>query len=145
MQELPPDYVAELYRQSAFVSAVLGGFAVAFLGTLLGTPPERKSGTWATGFAVAAAVFFVVATFASTVIVLDVARLGITDFDYSNWPAATVRSKGVSDTTYFLGIYSLLLAVGVSGWTRSRRTGIISSVLAALGVVLLSVVVAGII
>ncbi len=144
LTDLPPDYVAELHRQAAFVSAVLGGFAAAFVGALLTTDSEKQVGTWAVGFAAASSVLFIVATFGSSVVVLDVLRLGITDFDFANWPASTVSAKSKADLTYFLGIYTLIVAIGMSGWTRSRATGIVTTAVSAVGFLLLTSVVRGI-
>lgn len=83
MAELPPEFVTEMYRQTAFIGAVLGGFATAFLGALVAMDRGKASGVWAIGFATASAVAFVVTTFGGTVVALEAARHGITSFDYS--------------------------------------------------------------
>jgi len=54
--------MAEYYRQFAFVSSVLAGFAFAFYGTLLVAARERKAGAWAAFLAVAASVAFLPVT-----------------------------------------------------------------------------------
>lgn len=139
MPDVPPDYIAELYRQIAFISAVFGGFAAAFLGTLLASASEQRLGTYAVGFAAAAAVLFIVGTIGSTFTLLDVLRLDIQAFDAATWPGSTLRTKIVADLSSVLGMYALILAVGLSGWTRSRATGQVTAAVAAVGVVLLSV------
>jgi hypothetical protein len=45
--------MAEYYRQFAFVSSVLAGFAFTFYGTLLVAEREHRAGKWAAFFAVA--------------------------------------------------------------------------------------------
>ena len=46
--------MAEFYRQFAFVSSVLAGFAFTFYGTLLVAAREHRAGAWAAFLAVAA-------------------------------------------------------------------------------------------
>jgi len=50
--------MAEFYRQFAFVSSVLAGFAFTFYGTLLVAEREHRAGAWAAFLAVAASVAF---------------------------------------------------------------------------------------
>ena len=142
MPDVPPDYVAEMYRQTAFVSAVLGGFAVAFLGALLASAAERRVVTTAIGFTAAAAVLFAVGTLASVFLLLDVLRLGIRSFDFSQWSGSAFRTKTIADTALFAGVYALVVGVGLSGWARSRQTGRVTATVAAAGFVLLSLVLA---
>ena len=141
MQEFSPDYVAELHRQTAFGAAILGGFAVTFLSALLSAfAPDRRIGTWAVGFTAAAAVLLIVATLAATVGLLSVQSLGLNHFDFARWPAATVRAKWVGDVSFFAGICVLLVGIGLSGWVRSRTTGIVTGIVAGVGLVLLIVI-----
>jgi hypothetical protein len=58
--------MAEFYRQFAFVSSVLAGFAFTFYGTLLVAAREHRAGTWAAFFAVAASVAFLPVTLGMT-------------------------------------------------------------------------------
>src|SRR5215831_8348464 len=58
--------MAELFRQFAFVSSVLAGFAFAFYGTLLVAAREHRAGAWAAFFAVAASVAFLPVTLGMT-------------------------------------------------------------------------------
>ena len=67
----PVALVAEQHRQMAFGAAILGGFAVTFLSALLtASAPERRVGTWTIGATTEAAVLLIVATVASTLLLL---------------------------------------------------------------------------
>lgn len=143
MEELPTEYLAELYRQITFLSAVLGGFAIAFMGTLLTLTSDNKSVSrtiWLTAFA---ATVLIVSTFSSIVVLLDIVRLGITSMDASEWPAETLRSKNIADLSSFAGMYALLIAIGLSGKIRDKKTGIVTAAIAFLGFTLLTIVLWG--
>ena len=143
MDEIPVEYVAELYRQIAFLSAVLGGFAITFLGTLLTLNNVDKTVDRTIWVSAIAATLLVVSTFASVVTLLDVIRVGITSFDINEWPAETVRSKNIASLTSFTGMYALLVTIGLSGRIRNRKTGIFTAVIAFLGIMLLTIVFVG--
>lgn len=143
MAEIPPDFVTELHRQTAFIAAVLGGFATAFLGALVAMDRGNRVGTWAIGFATASAVAFVVTTFSATVVMLDLVRDGITNFDFSRWRPTTYRAKWVADIGLSTGMFSLLLSITLSGWVRSPATGILTTIIGGAGLVVLGVVAAG--
>ncbi len=139
MQELPAEYVPELYRQTAFLSAVLGGFSIAFLGTLLTLTLERKVINWTIWILAFAATSLIVATFASIGVLLDIVRLGITSFDFATWPADTLRTKAIADSCMIFGMYALVIAVGFSGSIRDKQTGIVTALLSLIGLALLTI------
>ena len=131
MQPLAPEYLAELGRQIATLSAFLGGFAAAFY--VMADRSHRIAG-WAAGSAAIAAAAFVVAVVAATMLVIALhpgaprigARGGQGGFE-----------RVVAAVTFFMGIYALLASLGLSGWLRSRRLGIATSLgaLVAAGLV----------
>ena len=143
MDALPADFVEELYRQTAFLSAVLGGFAIAFMGALLTLTSESKTVTRTIWIAALAATLLIVATFSSTAVLLDLIRLEITSFNFTEWPASLLRSKSIADSTFFAGMYALLIAIGYSGSIRNKKTGIITGILALFGLILLTIVLRG--
>ncbi|MEM8487062.1 MAG: hypothetical protein AAF564_16030 [Bacteroidota bacterium] len=143
MTDLPPEYVAELYRQIAFLSAVIGGFAIAFMGTLLTLTSQDKTVSRTIWLSALAATSLIVSTFASVVVLLDVIRLGITSFDLSAWPEETLRSKSIAGLASFMGMYVLLIAIGFSGRIRDKKTGIVTAVIAFVGLILLTIVLSG--
>ena len=136
----PVSLVVEQYRQMAFGAAILGGFAVTFLSALLTAyAPERRIGTWAIGATAAAAVLLIVATMASTLLLISAPVYGLT-FDFSAWPSDMYRAKWIAEVSFFLGIAVLFVGIGLSGWARSRATGYITAIAAAVGVVLVLVI-----
>jgi hypothetical protein len=125
----------EISRQLAFLGAFLGGFAATFLATLLVVDSSRRVADWVIGSAAAAACSFVVAVIASvtlTVVLHPEAPANVS-------ASASIGAARVIATLGFgVGIYALLASVGLSGWIRSRRTGLGTSAAAAVGLVLAS-------
>lgn len=133
MQELSPDYLAEIGRQLSTLSAFLGGFAIAFLGTVLGFgKPHPQAGRVAGSAAVAAAAFAVaVMAFTSLIIVLHpMAPANIKQ------TTNTSLARVVAILSFLVGIYALLLSLGMSGWIRSSRLGWLTTIVAALAALL---------
>jgi len=55
-----PELIAEIFRQLAFVSALVGGFAFAFVGVLLVAPLQSRIVSWTAGISMAASAGLVV-------------------------------------------------------------------------------------
>ena len=135
MYELAPAYLVELAQQTAFLSAFLGGLAAVLLQMLLPATGHGRLVATAAGFAAAAAVAFIVALSANMM---------ITSVLHPDAPAYVADSRGipaariVSAATFLLGLYGLLASLGMSGWIRSRATGLTTSVCAGVGAVLIT-------
>jgi hypothetical protein len=137
MQSLSTDYIAELGRQLATLSAFLGGCAAAFLATLLAADrTSRVAGAAAASAAIAAGTF-IVAVVAATLVVMAA---------HPNAPAALTGgsqatvARAVAAFAFAVGIYALLASLGLSGWIRSRRLGRLTSTVAVLAGLLIAAV-----
>ena len=132
MSSLSSEYLAELARQIGFVSAFLGGVAAAFLATLLTLrSPSRMVGRTIVASA-AAAVGFIVSVLGS----LAWLTLLHPDAPKGAGAAGMREAQLLTAVPFAVGILLLMATIGMAGWIRSRRTGLATSVLAALGGVL---------
>jgi small-conductance mechanosensitive channel len=130
MQTLPLDYLAEIARQIAFLSAFLGGFAATSLATLVvANCPKRVVG-WTIGCVAFSASGFVIAVIASVMLAVVLHPNAPSNVAASS---SVTHARVVSVLAFALGIYALLLSLGMSGWIHSRRTGIATSLAAILG------------
>ena len=121
--------MAEAYRQFAFVSSVLGGFAFLFFAAILPVPATHRSAPWAAGTALAAAIGLLTVTLGSTFGAAALANLPV---GASAPPAIAGHHRALS--LMFLGsLYLLLVSFGVSGFIRSRHMGRITVALAVAG------------
>jgi hypothetical protein len=135
MQPGSDEFFAEMGRQIAFLSAFLGGFAATFLGILLQSPSSRRHVGWAAGAAAVASASFILAVVSGTI-------LGVISHPGAPpnipKPSSLWQIHALIFVTFALGIHSVLLSLGLSGWIRSRQLGIVTSVTAFLcGVILL--------
>jgi len=121
--------VAETYRQLAFVSSVLGGFAFLFFAAILPTPATHKSAGWAAGAALASAIGLLTVTLGAT---FSAAALADLPLGAASPPAIAGHHRALS--LLFLGsLYLLLVSFGVSGFIRSRQMGRLTVALAVAG------------
>lgn len=140
VQALPSDYLLEIARQLAFLSAFLGGFAATFLATLLVAGPADRMAGWTIGSAATAACAFIVAVIVSVTLTIVL---------HPSVPANVVAGSSVnaarvaSTLSFGVGVYALLLSVGLSGWIRSPRSGRVTSLAAGIGIALVSWALAG--
>lgn len=135
MQPLPLDYLAKIAQQIAFLSAFLGGFAATFLATLLAVSSPKKIAEWTIGCAAFSAVGFIIAVTGSimmTVVLHPAAPSNVLK------SSSVTHARLISFLAFSVGIYTLLCSMGLSGWIRSRRTGMITSIAALMGVVIVT-------
>src|SRR3954453_8174418 len=129
MRPSDADFVGEIARQLASVSAFLGGFAATFLGILLQSNSPRPHVGWAAGAAAVASASFIIAVIAGTLVALVVnpsAPEGFATPQFLPW------ARQILISSFGLGIYANLLSLGLSGWIRSRSLGIFTSTAALL-------------
>lgn len=133
MNPLLPAYLSDIAAQTGGLSAFLGGFAATFLGTLLAIRARGRIGSIAIGCAAVSSIAFIVAVVGSTAVVAGLHPEG---------PRAGATNMGgpqvVMTLAFLLGLYALLGAIGLSGWTRSRAAGLSTGIAAAIGVLLVT-------
>ncbi len=133
MQTLPDSYLVEIARQFAFLSAFLGGFAATFLATLLVVGSAKRVADWVVGSAATAACSFVVAVIAS--VMLTIALHPDVPSNVASGSSVEI-ARVVSSLGFGAGVIALLVSVGLSGWVRSRQSGIATSTVSFISLVL---------
>jgi hypothetical protein len=131
MTEFTPNYMVAVAEQLSFVSAFLGGISAAMLVTVVVFTAPKKSVNWMISSSATAACSLLVAVVASWRLIIAL------------HPESTISTgKALINILYSamligygVGFLSLLVSVGLSGWLRSRREGVITSVIALVAVV----------
>jgi hypothetical protein len=129
MRPIDSEFIGEIARQLASVSAFLGGFAATFLGILLQSQSSRRHVGWAAGAAAVASASFMIAVIAGTLVGLALnpgAPQGFAAPEFLPW------ARRILLISFALGIYANLLSLGLSGWIRSRSLGFVTSIAALL-------------
>lgn len=123
--------VAELYRQLAFVSALIAGFSLTFLVQLLTAESKLRVVNWTIGFSLAATASMIVCALGWTLSAAVV-------IDPRTQAELASRSSGLGllhprlSLTFIFGILFFLVGLGLCGWVRSRTMGIVSSTIALI-------------
>ncbi|HEY0779822.1 MAG TPA: hypothetical protein VGD56_17785 [Gemmatirosa sp.] len=123
---------AEYFRQFAAVASLLGGFSVAFFGTLLAVPHAHRVIGPAAALALAAAACFLVVTVGNTFAAAAAANPGVLATHAEMRPAILAHVGPIS-ALFLLGVALLLGSLGAAGWARSRTLGLATTLTAALG------------
>lgn len=132
-----PEALADLFRQLAFVGALIGGFAFAFLGVLLTVPSRSRVVEWTAAMAMATVACLLVCVIGWTLMSSQLVM--------PKTPAAIVEESDFSvvmkqlhprlSLLFTFGTFLFLASLGLSGWIRSRALGIVSTVIALLAAV----------
>ncbi len=128
MLELHPEYLAALARQFGFLGAFLGGVSATLFVTLLTLAKPSKVVRWAIGLAAVGAAAFIVTAYMS---------VGVIAQSHPNAPDViaagprTIVQVGMS-LSFAIGTFALLGAIGVSGWSRSKTLGYVTTAVAVL-------------
>ncbi|TDF42260.1 hypothetical protein EYS14_05380 [Alteromonadaceae bacterium M269] len=130
MTELNPSYVTAVAEQLSFVSAFLGGISATILFTIVVFTSPKKSVSWIVSASALAACSLLVAVVASwrlTILLHPDLPISVD----SNVVKVLWASMLIG---YGLGFLSLLASIGLSGWLRSRKTGLITTCIALVAV-----------
>lgn len=119
----------ELFRQMAFITAILGGFAITFLSVLLTAPATHRLVNWIVGATTAAATCFVLSALGSTFSAVIASNSG------DSLPSDVEALHEPLSLLFLAGTVLLFAVLGMSGWIRSRSLGISTTVIAALGLI----------
>ena len=130
MTEINPSYIVAVAEQLAFVCAFLGGVSITILVTIVVFTSQKKSVSWIVTSSAVAACSLLIAVIASwRLIILTHPELPTAVDD------SVVKLLWASMLIgYSIGFLSLLVSIGLSGWLRSKKTGIITSSIAFLAV-----------
>ena len=130
MKELDPNYIVAVAEQLSFVSAFLGGISATILVTIIVFTSKKKSVNWIVSSSALAACSLLIAVVASWRLLIILHPEFPLTVDQS---IVMVLWFGML-IGYSIGFLSLLVSIGLSGWIRSKRDGIITSAIAITAV-----------
>lgn len=133
MQTLTNSYLAKIAVNLAFLSVFIGGVAATFLASLLMVEPSKRLADWVVGSAALAAGGFIFCVVASVML-----TIALNPDAPSNVNSATSIDTGriVSMLGFVFGLIGLLTSIGLSGWLRSRKSGITTSSICLISLLL---------
>ena len=131
--EITFEYWNKLATQTVFISSLLGGFSILVIANLLISDLNTRLSKYIMVFATLAASLFLVSIFAWTW------GGGMTTVGF---PKKIVSSDLTFDRilgviTFLSGTISLIAMISLVGWTKSKKMGIITTIVAGLTLILI--------
>ena len=130
--ELTFEYLNKLAEQTIVISSLLGGFSIAVIANLLISDVKTKLIKYIVAFATLAASFFLITVFAMTNLLLKTTKGYPRPVDGSSLELP----KLIGAISFYFGIISLLSLIALSGWTKSKRMGIFTTIVAIITLIL---------
>lgn len=133
MLDISLEYWNKLSSQTVFITSLLGGFSILVIANLLVTELKTKLAKYILLTSTLAACLFLVSIFAWTGVMMMTTpgypgKIESGEFSYH---------RILGSFTLLLGIISLLSMISLVGWTKSRRIGVITTVIAILTFILI--------
>ena len=129
MISLTNEYINPLATQIIFISVFLGGFSATLLVTLLVADNKRKMMKVLILSSASAAILFIIATFAMT----NLLMITTPGFPLEIDEGEMMRARTFGTLAHMGGILALMFTIGASGWLRSKRLGIATTLIATIG------------
>lgn len=132
MNELPFEYWNKLSSQFILISVFLGGFSIAITSNLLINKSEKRLYNVILRLATTSSSGFLTTVFAMTNILL--ATTNGSPLKATQSELNTPRIIGLLG--YLVGVLSLFAVIGLSGWTKSKKTGIFTTMVSVITFIL---------
>ena len=131
MQEIKASYAVAAAEQMSFIGAFLGGVSVTILVTIVVFTSSKNSVTWIIGTSTLAACSLLISVIASTRLIIALHP----DISFVPSPAKIDLLWKAMIASYGIGVLSLIVSIGLSGWIRSRSSGLVTSLIASFALV----------
>jgi hypothetical protein len=127
--EMTLEYWNNLANQFILISSLLGGFSIAVVANLLIHENNNKISNWILKTATISAGGFLITVFAMTKILMMTTPGGylknVVESDF-------LIPRIIGMASFLIGLISILLIISLSGWTKSKKTGIFTAIVGGL-------------
>ena len=131
MMELPLPYLKEIASQLIFISAFLGGFSAAVLGTLIISKSDKKTLKYLILGTALSSTAFIVSVMSLTKLVM----IALPGYPFEVSSSDTLFPRLVGVFAFFIGIMASMFVISASGWMHSKRLGILTTIIGLIGTV----------
>ena len=134
--EITLEYWNTLANQTILICSLLSGFSIAVVANLLVSDKDDKLTNRILISATLAAGCFLVTVFA----MIQVSMLTTPGGNIQNVVAEDfLIPRRIGMSTFMIGLFSLTVMISLSGWTKSKKIGIITTVIGVLTLILIFV------
>lgn len=137
MSELSLEYWNQLASQLIFISALLGGFTLTVMTSLLGFKTKSRVSKALFRATVIAAISFLVTIYAMTKIMMMTTKGYPLEFDESE----ILFPRSIGSITFLIGTFCLFIIVALAGWVKSKSLGLFATIVAVLSLILILLVI----
>jgi hypothetical protein len=135
MNELSPKYLNEYGKQVILICSLLSGFSIAVIANLIVNTSDTRVTNSILIVSTIAAACFLIAVFAMSRIVMMTTDGYPTDTSGREIDLPLL----VGASTYTLGLVFLSIFIALSGWTKSRRMGVFTTIVGAITFIMIIV------
>ena len=124
MTEITFEYLNKLASQIITICSLLGGFSIAIIANFLVSDTKSRLTNRIMVTSIFAACFFLVTLFAMTKVLMMTTK---------GYPTKVLINdltpyRTIGAISFLFGIISLLIMISMSGWTKSKRMGIFTTI-----------------
>ncbi len=133
MTELSFEYWNQLANQFVLISSLLGGFSIAAVANILVSRERGRMMDLLMRAAIIACSAFIAVIFSMTDILMKTTK----GYPLTVTADELLLPRVIGSISFFVGIFSLIVMIGLSGWTRSKPMGRFTTLIAVLTLILL--------
>jgi len=122
-----------LANQMIMISSLLGGFSIAIVANLLVSETNTRLSRNILKVSVLAASFFLISVFALTKILMMTTE----GFPFKMTKGDLLLPANIGGFSLLFGIVSLNILIALSGWTKSKKMGIFTSIVSVITLILI--------
>jgi hypothetical protein len=130
---ISPQNYAEICKQLAQISALVAGFSFAFISVLLTNTLQKKITDWVIGFSISTIAGFLICALTWTLCATRMSLL--MELNTKNVPEMFIHLHRILSFLFVMSFFLFFVTLGLTGWIRSRKLGIFSSVVALLSTI----------
>ncbi len=132
MTEVSFEYWNVLAKQTVTISSLLGGFSIAVIANILVADINTRLSNTILTISILAACLFLISVFAMTTVFFNTT---------AGYPVEVVESdfrtpRLIGTSTFFLGVFSLIIMISLAGWTKSIKMGWVTTIIGILTLIL---------
>ncbi len=128
MMEMTPEYWNALANHFILISALLAGFSIAFVANLIVSDTKSRVMKYLQITATIAASSFLISLFSMTKILMMTTKGYPLKIDENTFYIPRI----IGGVTFMIGIIALSTLIAISGWTKSKSMGIITTIIGIL-------------
>ena len=133
---MTPEYWNELANHFILIGALLAGFSIAFVANLIVSDTNTRILKWLQITATIAASSFLISLFSMTKILMMTTKGYPLEIEEN----AFYLPRIIGGATFMIGILALSTLIALSGWSKSKNMGILTTIIGILTLITVLVV-----